>query len=289
MRDNSATRAKVVFLFTKLHKLPFSTLSFNISREVCGYLDSLPLYPSFSHSSMIVHDLNLGTSHTHSLSESFAWQVTKCFIDWQTVICIAAVRQSCTIDLMTARITLIENMHTPRDSSGVIRAGSFVYVFGGRVGEKIEWLADKYGLEDGHWQQIPSLRTPKFAFTPCKLKQQIYLAEIDSAYSSLDVFCTLSETYTSYPFETSSCMNGCVSFISSGELVLLTIGGQRVRWNLEEMERTPLAATFALVDDNDAYSNCEPMTVGGNMFWVNYWDGKLIKYSLTSGQLTNAG
>jgi len=71
MRGNSAIRAKVSFLFTKLHKLPFSTLSLNIAREICGYLDGLALYPSFSRSSMIVHDLNRCTSHTHPLSDPF--------------------------------------------------------------------------------------------------------------------------------------------------------------------------------------------------------------------------
>ena len=99
-----------------------------------------------------------------------------------------------------------------------------MYVFGG-MGQNVERLADKYGLEDSHWQQIPSLPTPKFAFTPYKLKQQIYLAEMDSNNCSLDAFCTLSETYTSNLFKLSNSMNGCVSFISSGQLVLLTIGG----------------------------------------------------------------
>lgn len=287
MTDSWTARDRVSFLFTKLHKLPFSTLSFNVAREICSYLEILALYPCFSNSSLTVHTLSLGTSHTHSVKGNFNWQVAMCFIDWRTLICIATARRPCTIDLLTATITFLEDMPSSRDNSGLIRAGSFVYAFGGSVNGKVERLADKYALKDGHWQQIASLPTPKFAFTPCKWKQQLYLAEIDAENSSLDAFCTLSETYTSYPWKLPSSMNGCIGFISSGQLVLLSIGRQRVRWDLEDLERKPQVETLALANDNDAYSNCQPIIFGGNVFWVNYLNGKLVKYNLASEQLTS--
>ena len=236
----STVQAKVWLCY--LHRLRRIGVSFNILREVCAYLYSL-CFPSVSGNKVCLYDIETGIVTEHLITVKFK-RSSFVEIDATTVFCIGntpASNEMYSLDLTTMRLTPLPALHTARDRPGVVKGEGqhtdSVYVFGGYAYPGYLTSCEKYAVREGKWRDLGNMRYRRCYFTPCTFKVRIYLVStyklgvraIETFDPDTDTFEKLS---ISLPREVEY---GCasVTFVTQGELVLLTAGKQMARWRIE--------------------------------------------------------
>jgi len=154
-----------------------------------------------------------------------------------------------------------------------------VYAFGGSSATSCS--AEKYSVQEDHWTALPHMNASRYAFSPVRHEQSIYLAEVNEASHMLEVFDTVTERFsvlsTSLPFAGYSS----IAFISREELTVVDFTGRRVRMQMQK--GADIRKDEVLLSGVECYSQSVPVLLGRAVFFSQYKSGETVRFSIDSG------
>ena len=124
------------------------------------------------------------------------------------------------IDVGGGGVKEVGAMGTRRHGHGGIRCDPFVYVFGGKAGDRMLSSAEKYRMERGTWEAIPSMRVPRMGFNPLLFDSVLYLC--GGLVNTCEIFNPVTEQYTDLTFTLAEKSPTLTVAKSSEELVVIT-------------------------------------------------------------------
>lgn len=282
--DNPAPE-KVLMLFIRLFSPVFGALSVNITREIAAYFGFQPhILPAICGNTCVLYDL-----HSNRLQEwHFPHKVTTgavySFLTSVDILVVGGHPECrCVLLLNTTRKEgqLLKEMKAARAWPGIIAIGRDAYIFGGnfpsvRTAEKWEWGT-------GRCRELEDMQFPRFAFTPCRYREMIYLLDFPQTHKRGEVFNTRTEAYAVLPVHLPafSCLNS-MCFIVREELVVLCEGnpGECIQWKLTKTGETSLRKL-----PNSGirpYSPTPPLLHSNLVYYTNIDDRQLIRFDPAS-------
>ena len=260
----------------------WSRLSGNLVREVCTYLADC-LYPCVNGVIMKVHNLATGVVTEKRLTQTFNNGTVFCLYTATKCACVGQQPNSSlcfSLCIYTAEVTPLPDMQHNRGWPGVIAWKNSVYVFGGNNDPPIA-EAEKLELSHTSWQKLPSMSTPRVAFTPLLHRNQFYLISGSSnGPLPIETFDPLTDTYHHISVSIQGSGYGATSFLRGDEILVVLYGGKVVQWNPSETTYTE--STISLPDGDCAITSTPVGRYQDNVYWVKYLNGALVKVELST-------
>jgi len=217
---------------------------------------------------MELYDVQSRQSTQFPLSVDFGLGGSFIEVDSQTLLCLGAHPASTAVyelDLLSAKLTCLPSLLTPRAGAGVAKASDFVYTFGGWNDSGSMKSCEKYSLQERQWRPLRGMLEPRRCFTPCYFRALIYLpCPLDT--STIETFSPLTDTFAVLSVSLPSQMErwSSVAFVANEELFVLTVGKQLGRWRinsdrefrLTDTERQCWSSQPPLVTDSLAFIAC---------------------------------
>lgn len=253
----SAVKAKVWLLYLQSSK---RTLSFNVIREICSYIEGPYFFAAIRERTMEVYDFNTHKATQHQLPTN-VWS-GYIQVDRSTVLIVGL--QVMTLDIFTLQITPQAPLPTHRGYVGLAKAGSTVFAFGGYHGGPRK-VCDKNSVPLAGWNSLPPMHYARSHFTPCAFKALLYLTSTKArSHRTVETFSPNTETFTvlsvSLPAE---LQLGCssVAFVANEELFLLTHKMEMACWRIECEFHFRVSSTA-----RNLYSSHPPLVVGTEVY-----------------------
>ena len=233
--------------------------------------------PCIAWNSLRIYDIKLKQFTSFNLSISFTVGTACCLLDDEHVLCLGgspASNLTYMVESTTQKVSAMRNLNTPRCYAGVIKVSSNVYAFGSKDPDSA--TCEKFPLLDQVWTNLKDMDRTRRCFQPASHLDDIYLADHQRNYRSIEVFNTTSETFRNLHFWVPSDLASCITaFVISGELFLASLH-QIGRWKInstEEMETSPHPAwTYD-------YSNYPAFVIGNEVYFVTK-NPDLFKYNV---------
>ena len=277
----SAAAVQVYLLWVREVCTLYHSLSRNILREVCIYMQPNPSLAFFTDTDFQIHHFSPHTV-THTRPSDL---VQGCMIthikDWE-ILCIGSYPASVSVssmDLTTSTLTTEAPMCTSRNSPGVIKACDYIYVFGGVVDNFPLTSSEKFNISTRQWSQIPDMDLPRYCFIPTVYRWDIYLYSAFT-HPELTSFNIHTQTYTPYPVPSiATAMYVSVAFIVDTDLYI--VGNMHVlKWVIGVSE------TFTVRNywnrRSWAYSCTETVRVERSVYWSDYSTKKITEFDLNT-------
>ena len=264
----------------------YTSLSRNILREICVYLQSSASLAFFTATGLEIHSLHSHTVTQIPLKETITGCITTHMSYWE-ILCVGTYPKSTSVssvDLKTYIVKQEAAMKLPRNCPGVIKAGDFVYIFGGFIGGFITRESEKFSITTRSWTKIPEMDQTRVYFTPALHLNEIYLCDA-SSHPSISSFNITTETYTVYSsFIPAINTNASVSFIVDGELIVALNNHSCLKWSLGSSE--PCTAVSYSQRKGQGFSCTETVQVGRVVYWADYNAKKIVSFELDTLRLS---
>ena len=269
----------------KAHSSFYSTLSTNITREVCRYLSINLLVPCINLSTLKLIDLETGFTTTSQLSVIFSMASVFCFCSDRTLLCLGnhpPATNAWTLDVLTASLSEVAPMTTARGWPGALYYGQFVYLFGGNTDLPLH-SCEKFDIQRKEWTSVGDMHSAKVAFSPCVHEKEVFLLSMLSVQTQIEVFTPACEVFRVLPVALRAGELGSVSFFQGDTIVMITFSRREFRWKLGTTEVSEKESNNS--DPTSAVSNIMPLTVENSVYWVNYYTGKLVQLDMLTNLL----
>jgi len=195
-------------------------------------------------------------------------------------MCLGPTKSVYELDLASIQLSPLPGLRVPRAYAGVAKNEEFVYIFGGQgQGMKVLNSCEKYSLRDKLWLSLGNMQFGRCEFTPCPFQANIYLLspkttlKIEKFSTETDVFAQISVPLPG------QLQSPSVSFISNGELYLLTDSQKLGCWKVESREE------FRVSDTNKRCWSSQLPLVVGSVAYIAY-GGAVERFSLETFAFT---
>ena len=271
----SAVRAKVWLFHLKCSRRTRRSLSRNVTREICSYIQDTYIFASMAGSDMELYDFKTNkTTRIRLPTEVHSGYIQ---VDKTTVLVVG--ERVLTLDIPTLQITPLPRLGIPRNGIGVAQVENTVFAFGGGGNESMK-VCEKSSAPFTQWTPLPSMHYARANFTPCPFKVLIYLAStFSSNHRAVESFSPHNETFTELRVSLPAPLNlasKSVTFQANGELILLTDKSQMARWKLG----SGLHFFDVTTVDRPCYSYCPPFVVTIEVYIANALGPKVEKWNL---------
>ena len=284
------THDRVLFNWTRLHSHTlFSRLSTNISQEVASYLLTVcrQLVPAISRQSLKLYCLDPVSVETKSLNWSVPEGLRACLISEKVVMLVGGserTREASFVHIPTGTVELLESLLVARNSPGVVKKDTLVYVFGGNF--EPTRTCEKFNLLARVWSRLPSMHRAKFAFTPVLYRDTILLPEVRQSEKVVEVFSVIPETFHLLSLQMPFTDTGSTAVMDDNHLVVITCHGQVGRWNVDLGQGEFQVKDFSGNRESLAYCAGTPVKVGRQVYWQGYDTTKLVVFALDGDTMT---
>lgn len=272
----SLQQAKIWLLF--LRSANFLRLSLNITREICLYIGLLQSLPCINNSSIVLYDIHTGQFTTGTLKASYGANYMYCLLKEDRLLAVNLER--------TVEISLIDyeeegesKLNIGRLWPGMIKIGPFAYVFGGNTSPAIT-SCEKYPVKTKNWIKISDMNGPKSCFTPCQVRNEVYLCCFNPDSKPFEAFNPVTEAFRELPVAYTSSLHGSVTFLIENTLYIVAYEKILLKWQLSKPSLDPVIAIALGSSQNNASSNIPPVRRGKQVYWVCYYDGSLVQFDL---------
>jgi len=119
----------------------------------------------------------------------------------------------------------IESMRKMREAAGICPIGALIYLFGGVCGRKRLTSCEQYSLKTGKWGSAGKMKVGKACFTPCLDGSLVYLLDLCSNSTTLEVFCPATGQFSTTPIAISGLFNHSLCGIIDDFLLIFTADG----------------------------------------------------------------
>ena len=196
-------------------------LSTNVLREVCSYIDEELMLPRYRNGTLSLFRLASREILNFSEAPAFPAGTVLCYIGNFKVQYLG--RSTSTWILTRTGLHGTASMAEGRYYPGCIHYAHYVYAFGGS--NATPRSAEKYSVLEDRWTALSPMAVSRYAFSPVRQGQKIYLAEVNEASHLLEAFDTETQTFTvlssSLPFAGYSS----IAYIFQSELVIVDFKG----------------------------------------------------------------
>lgn len=267
-------KERVLLFWTRMQRTCLRTLSTNVLREICSYLDAdaeLPFYADGQFGLFIVASKK---KLLYECQESFQPGTTLCYVGNKRVMCLG--RTPTTFILSPQSMLNTAPMAHTRYCPGTIHYRDIVYAFGGSIAPRC--TAEKYSLMDDTWTNLPDMRGSRYAFNPIRIDMSIYLPEVNESSHMVEVFHIGTETYTTLSSSLPFAGYSSISYVYKDEIVIIDFQGRRARGQIQP------DATFNKDDVEvgkvECYSQAAPVVLGRKVYFAQYKTGIITSFSL---------
>lgn len=278
--------SKIRLLWVARNSRLYRRLCFNVQREVCDFLVE-HIMPRIWGNTLVRHNMHNRDRTTATLSVQFETTAVFCSLDEDTVLCVGGQKRisekSYLLRIASAHLEEQQNLTRARGAPGIVKYRRFVYVFGG-WDEKSHSLSasEKYSIKEQTWTALRDMLHPRCYFSPCVAGEDIYLPR---AGQVLEVMNTVSEEFKTLSiWLTDLSESRSVSFVSNGELIIITGKYQIAKWRINA-EPSVRVSDIQMYDSNSSRSNIPPVHRGTAVLWVRGHDGALVKFNLDNHTL----
>lgn len=240
-----------------------------------------PVLAGISFNSLRLYQLPDCQETRKNLRFTFTVGAFFCFINQTTALCLGGLPPSPTVqklNVITGQLSPGPPMKQARGFSGIRKHGSNVYVFGGN------WPSisscEALSLEDAIWRPLPQMCVPRYAFNPVYYKGEMYLADCQNDHS-IEAFSLAMETFRLLPIQLPAEISGnSVAFLigkemhiatSYGQLAVLNLSDKRAQFSVKEVRNSPVISSWP------------PLLVDKKVYFVNYSNGQLKRFSPETG------
>ena len=245
-----------------------------VTRDVCVPLIVLNSLQTF----------NLRTSRVAAsvLPVSFPYGFVCCLLNETNAIVVGSIEPPMDtahkVDLMDSKVSNLEAMGVARGFPGIVKEGGFVYVFGGEDGQKNLAACEKFAVAGQTWTRVKDMLSPKARFCPCVYDSDIYLPQFAKTTGAIEAFSIEKEEFRLLEVVLPAAISPqSVAFVVSGDLVVISTGGELYRLTAEgkfRMERVTMQGKASVL------SSITPVVEGRQVSWARAEDGQLVQYHL---------
>ena len=227
-------------------------------------------------------------TNTYKLAKEFSLGTVFCPLDQTRVLCIGGgggltpyLRVCCEVNLNDGSLKVAADMQQARGWAGVVRAGQWIYAFGGN-NPRIT-TAEKYSITGNQWTQVSSMSEPRYSFNPILYKSGIFLIE-QFQFTRAELFNLASETYSTVNISLPPTGCHAMSFPLQDKIVFLSREMLVWKWNIVD-GTTSASALEGNTVWRYIYSNCPPVIRGYNVYVVLQETGKVVVFDISSNIL----
>ena len=277
---------KILLIFSHQSSHFLRKLSKNVLREVCLYLQDC-LYPCIHRSTLQVFNLMRGTVTKRTLSHQFLDATVCCLCNSRTMLCIGSdppARTVIGVDIRTAEVREWTAMTYSRAWAGVILWRNSVYVFGGNNAPPRK-EAERFNPATNAWTELPSMSTPKAAFTPLHYLNKFYLIASGIGTAPIETFDPETETYDTLGVSIPGTGFETISFARGAEIVIVHYEGVLLRW--DPMQTSYLQTALSMYESGVTFTSLPVFRFSECVYWMNYLTGKLVKFDLGTCEVSS--
>ena len=225
-----------------------------------------------------------------SLEEPIQGGKSYCLVGNQKMLIVGggnASKATMKLDLNSLQLTIVGELAQGRSWPGVIFHLNCVWAFGGNTTNMLNTV-EEFPLRAEVWNYGESMRHARVYFTPCAWKEEIYLASVTpNCATPVEVFNPLSRLYRELPLILKDAFYGSVSYITEGQLLLLTYSKRLWKWDLNSQSAQLEDSGVVVQTRLSALSNCPVHRFGQVLAWPNC-NGQLTTLDLHSFSLQEA-
>lgn len=203
------------------------------------------------------------------------------FLDNEQILTVGGHPEAASAWLISAAslAVVLEDMKTRRAWPGICTFRDNGYVFGGNFPSICS--AEKWDLRSRKWTTIGDMAYPRFAFTPCRYGEIIYLVDFSQSHKRVEIFSIRTEAFSLLPVRLPGFY--CVSslcFLVNGQLVVLCEASPRenVRWRLCRDGKTEIAKIKS--QGIRPYSPCPLLRYKDAIYYSSSDDRQLVSFHL---------
>lgn len=281
---NKFQQAKVRLVW--LYHIQRPRLCTNLLREIAEYLN-----PSFRLLGVFEHRLSMyvvpGTySKTATLSATFTDGTRHCWLSPNSVLFVGGgsylrnqpvVSDVFLLDTLDFSVVQQASMSEARFSPGLIHVKEEALVFGGYNGSA-QATCEKYIIGKKAWECLPSMKYPRYSFSPVHYQGKIYLPCIITTSPVLEAFLPAESRFVEETVQLPTSSNCSLAFMYEGLLVVLSCNNFIWYWHVETNQSNSAKAR----PGKTYLSSCSPVSIEGTAYWVVFNTGELASYDLTA-------
>lgn len=272
--------------WTHLCSVTYSKVCTNVLREVADYLPEDKLVPGVYKSKMVVYNAATGLKMNTTRPESIAPYSTFCVLDRTFAVTFQGVPPHTSIvrlDMIRHTTSDFPSTQVSRQRPGLICHRGVLYAFGGRDNGKNLKSCEKIRLGDLLWTQLPDMHRRSQLGTPCQAGSSVYLPARCSLV--MEVFNTLTETFTLLPMSPYHHNITPPAFIDSGDMHILVESSVVQRWKVAVDSAAPAYIQTMTLRRLRPNCSCEVVIVGKEALWLSSTQGVLVRFRLDVGTI----
>lgn len=259
-----------------------SRLSLNIIREIADYIGSEYLFPCLIGAQFRLYDLKTGSFVLKPTQKQLDSGAVLCLVTDHSIACIGSQPPSVStllFDLKTYSYSDLPPMTQARTWPGVLLFSEEIYVFGGNFDPSLT-SSERFPLNSPLWTSIGHMQSAKVLFSPCGYGEEIYLAAANSSGDYFEAFCPNSCSFRLVLLTMFVPCYGSVAWVEGSCLYVIGANRDFGRVDLREEKWEKEVEKVKLKQINSVTSRITPVVVGKEVYWLNYWDGALVRFSL---------
>lgn len=267
-----------------LYQIQRPRLCTNLLREIAEYLNySFRLLGVFE-SRLSIYVVPGKYSKTVTLSASVTDGTRHCWLNPNSVLFVGGgsylrnlpvVSDAFLLDALDFSIVQQAPMSEARFSPGLINVQEEALVFGGYNGSALA-TCEKYIMRKKAWECLPSMKYPRYSFSPVKYLNKVYLPCIITVSSVLEAFVPAENRFEEASVQLPTSSNCSLAFMSEGLLVVLSCNNFLWYWNVA----TNQSNSGKSVPGRTYLSSCSPVVVEDTVYWVVFNTGELASFDL---------
>lgn len=275
---------KVQLLWTRRYSCPIKTLSLNLLREICTYLEQdLVFVPALCHDTFRLYNVRARTVNEYKLASTFTSGAVFCFTEGLEVIVVGGWSEVGDVfAIKTGVAEKLNSMCVARAWPGIYHWKSQTYVFGGNNPSSISSCEKR---REGNWQPLPDMAYARYSFNPCRHQYDLWLPDLYQGHRVMESFSLEDEQFRLLPHSlpASDASNSIAYMSSNDELVVISESLSFYVWR--EGELCPQEHTVVSEGTIRAYCPCPLLCYGAEVYFSNFENGELGCFSREMGKM----
>jgi hypothetical protein len=276
---------KALLIYAKAFSPLISRLSPNIIREISSYFGFLSyIVPALCGNTLRLFDIKRENVQESMLTVKITAGAVYGFIDIGQILTVGGhpeANSAWLVSTVSSKAIVLEEMHAARAWPGICIFREIGYVFGGNFPSICR--AEKWDLQTRKWTKLRDMAYSRFAFTPCRYGENIYLVDFSQSHKRAEVFSIRSEAFTLIPMRLPGfyCLSS-LCFLQNGHLVVLCEGipGETVCWRLSREGTTE--TTKIRSQGIRACAPCPLLRCKEVVFYSSVDDRQLVRFDLAT-------
>ena len=267
-----------------LYHIQRPRLCINLLREIAEYLNSSFRLLGVCENRVSLYVAPGKCSKTATLSVSLTDGTRHCWLNPNSVLFVGGgsylrnqpeVSDVFLLDTLNFSVVQQASISEVRFSPGLIHVQGEALVFGGYNGSA-QVTCEKYIVREKAWDRLPSMKYPRYSFSPVHYMGKVYLPCIITPSSVLEAFVPAENRFEEETVQLPTSSNCSLAFMYEGLLVVLSCNNFIWYWNVA----TNQSNSVKIAPGKTYLSSSSAVVVEGTVYWVGFSTGELDSFNL---------